>query len=90
MKVIIIYFFCWAFWHESTIDLLPFRSLSMNKYIKLLLLTAFYSSFIKAQESTLSVNNDQHSVYMDGDDEIEDLSEDAYLDEFERIEKEKE
>ena len=56
----------------------------MHKSIKLLIASLFCTSFTEAQEaSTLDVNSNQHSTFMDGDDMIEDLSEDAALEEAE-------
>ena len=44
------------------------------------------ASLTRAEESALDVNSKQHSTFMDGEDEIEDLSEDAILDEIDKDE----
>ena len=38
----------------------------------------------------LDINSKQHSIYIDGEDEIEDLSEDPTLDEMEKMEESEE
>ena len=56
----------------------------MHRSIKLLVASLFCASLTEAQESgTLDVNSAQHSTFMDGEDMIEDLSEDPALEEAE-------
>ena len=56
----------------------------MQTTIKLLIASLACTVLAEGQEaSTLDVNADQHSTFMDGEDVIEDLSEDVALDEEE-------
>ena len=57
----------------------------MQNTVKLLVASLFYSKLVEGQEqSTLDVNSDQHSTFMDGDDMIEDLSQDIALENEEK------
>lgn len=62
----------------------------MNNSLKLLSLTAFLLYNLVEADSNLDVNSNQHATFMDGDDEIEDYSEDAILDELEKEEQQNE